>query len=195
VSSFELITPPEKEPISLSEARTFIRYPDRDEDGVILGLMETARKLFESYTQRALVTSTWKLHLPRFPVGGIPIRKLPVKEIESVTYFDDNDASQTWAESNYQTDLLGIPPTLWPGYGISYPSTRSGKLNAVSIQFVAGDEVEDVDRRDKSAILILTKHLFDNRDLVGNVQLHETPFAFRALVDSRKWTVYPAGVV
>lgn len=190
MSAFELVTPPAQEPVTLSELKEFLRYYDSDEDGLILDLGKTARLLFESHTDRQLVTATWKLHLDRFPAGDIQIRKVPVASVSSLTYYDTNGTSQTWDSDEYETDLVSFPAILRTAYGYSYPSTRSGKLNAVTIQFVAGQSVANVDRRAKSAILILTKHLFDNRDLVTPQSLTETPMAFQALVNSMKWTAY-----
>lgn len=187
---FELVTAPTQEPVSLQEVKDFLRYYDSDEDGLILDLARSARLLVESHTQRQLVTATWKLHLDRFPAGDIQIRKIPVTSVSSITYYDTNGTSQTWDSDEYETDMLTYPALVRAGYGYYFPSTRSGKLNAVTIQFVAGSSVSAVDRRAKTAILLLTKHLFDNRDLVTPETLTETPMAFQALVNSLKWTAY-----
>lgn len=187
---FELVTAPAQEPVSLSEAKTHLRYDDSDEDSLILRLIENGRRLIESYTSRQLVTATWKMHMDCFPRGDIQIRKCPVASVSSITYSDTNGSSQTWSSSNYQTDLVSYPARIRPEYNVVYPSTRLGKFNAVTVQFVAGEAVSAVPKQAKQAILIYVGHLFEHRELVGNAAFYELPFAFQALVDSLKWTDY-----
>lgn len=183
---FELVTAPTQEPVSLSEVKDFLRYYDSDEDGLILSRMEAARLMIESRTQRQLVTATWKLHLPYFPMRDIEIRKVPVASITSISYYDINGVSQTWDSAEYESDLISFPAVIRTGYGYSFPSTRSDKLNAVSIQFVAGSTVANVDRRAKHAILFWVRWLFDNNEQDKRVA--------EDFIDSLKWTAY-AGVV
>lgn len=190
---FELVTGPTLEPVTLAEAKNHLRYVDNDEDPLINALITSARLTVESQTARQLVTATWKLHLDFFPAGDIEIRKPPVASISSITYFDTQGDQQTWDASKYETDLVSEPARIRPAHNETYPSTRWHKLNAVTIEFVAGKAVDDVDQRAKQAILLLVAHAFENREAVSGRVMHDVPFAAACLIDSLRWTHY-AGI-
>lgn len=190
---FELVTAPASEPVTRAEAKTHLRESSTDEDDLIDGLIVAARKLVEAQTSRQLVTATWRLHLDCFPAGDIQIRKSPIASISSITYYDTNGDSQTWASSNYETDLVSEPARIRPAYNVSYPSTRSGKPNAVTVQFVAGVAQGSVDQRAKQAILLLLSHWYENREAVVMGSFSELPMAAQSLINSLRWTAY-AGV-
>lgn len=51
---------PECEPISLIEAKTYLRIDHREEDEMICHLIRTARQAVESYTGRSLIRQAWR---------------------------------------------------------------------------------------------------------------------------------------
>lgn len=187
---FELDTAPTGEPVTLVEAKAHLRESSSDEDALITNLIKAARKRIEDETARQFVTATWKMHLDGFPSGDIQIRKCPVVSVSSITYYDTNGDQQTWASSNYETDLVNEPARIRPAYNVVYPSTRSHKLNAVTVTFVAGQSVASVDQRAKQAILVLLSHWWWNREAVSELGMHEVPMAAHYLIDSLKWTDY-----
>ena len=65
-----LIAPPMVEPVSLAEAKAWLRVDVNDEDAAILSLISAARALVESATRRALVTQSWRLALDAWPFVG-----------------------------------------------------------------------------------------------------------------------------
>lgn len=75
-----LLTAPASEPLTLEEAKTYLRESGTDQDAVITRLIRTAREMLEQQTGRALITQRWKvygsgalcrLYLPRWPVQAV----------------------------------------------------------------------------------------------------------------------------
>lgn len=187
---FELVTSAASEPVTLAEAKSHLRVEHSDDDVLIASLVSTARELVESHTARQLVTADWKLHLDRFPHGDIEIRKCPVASVTSVTYYDENNTQQTWSTSLYQVDTVNEPARIRCEYNVTYPSTRSGKLNAVTVNFTAGQAVASVSDKAKHAILLLVSHWYENTEAAGPRNLYQAPLAVHSLVNAMKWTDY-----
>ena len=58
-----LLTPPAVEPLTLAEAKSYLRVDTVDEDDTIAALIAAARLLVEAYARRALITQSWRLSL------------------------------------------------------------------------------------------------------------------------------------
>lgn len=62
-----LLEPPASEPISLTEAKNFLRVEHDADDALIGALIAAARGQVESATRRVLITQTWRIALDRWP--------------------------------------------------------------------------------------------------------------------------------
>ena len=69
----QIVTAPVEEPISLADARLFLRVDDdfTKEDTLISSTISAARQDAETITRRALVTQSWKMVADRFPNPGL----------------------------------------------------------------------------------------------------------------------------
>src|SRR3954463_8761749 len=56
-----LLTPPAVEPVTLADAKAYLRVDNDDDDAVISALIAGARSHIEAQTRRALITQTWRL--------------------------------------------------------------------------------------------------------------------------------------
>ncbi|SIO60154.1 phage conserved hypothetical protein, phiE125 gp8 family [Singulisphaera sp. GP187] len=65
-----LVTPPAEEPVSLVEAKLYLRIDIDEEDALVSSLVTAARVYCENYLRQALVTQTWRLDLDSFPSAG-----------------------------------------------------------------------------------------------------------------------------
>lgn len=175
----------ETEPVSLDEAKVHLRVDDNASDLLILGLVSAAREWAEVVTRRALVETTYRLDLPRWPACGVlTLPRPPLKTLTHVKYYDAANALQTWASDQYQVSAPIGPwaprATIQPGDGIVLPTT-SARVDAVQVTFVAG--YASCPRAIKAAILLLIAHLFENREPIniGNITT-ELPFSVKALL-------------
>lgn len=95
----EEFTQPSEEPLTLAEAKLYLRVDAADEDTLIASMITAARRAAEQYLRRTLVSRQWKLaydtdippelRLPMGPVTGI-VRVTKVAEDAST---EDVDAS------------------------------------------------------------------------------------------------------
>lgn len=92
MSELTVITPPAGEALSLDAAKDFLRLGTDAEDGLVAGLIASARAQIEAASGLALVSRTLKRTWRRWPwaivMGGARLRPGPVGALVSVTRFD-----------------------------------------------------------------------------------------------------------
>ena len=78
-----LKTPPSVEPVSLEEAKNYLKVETADDDTLISSLIKSARELIERYLRKALITQTWEMVLDD---GGsmVVIPRPPLQSVTSI---------------------------------------------------------------------------------------------------------------
>ena len=160
--ALKLVTPPETEPVSLTEAKDHLRVTADNQDSYIAGLVAAARQYGEIRTNRAFAPQTWRVSLGAFPEDGIiELPVTPFGAIVSVKYIDLDGVLQTLARTTYQVDDQDEPARLLPAYLLYWPATRD-EPNAVRVEVTAGyGDAEDIPDGIKAAIKLRTQHLYD----------------------------------
>ncbi len=185
--TFKLQTAAASEPVTTEELKAQLRITHSSQDTMLASLIKAARQRAEFYTRRALITSVWDLFLDSFPDSGdcIWIRKCPVSVVTSVKYYDTSNTLQTWASTNWVSDVNDEPASIYEAYGKTYPMALAIK-NAVQIRFSAGyANAAAVPEDLKRAVLMIAAHLFENpADIVSGTQINEVP-------QSSKWLMEP----
>lgn len=181
------------EPLTLNEAKLHLRVETSvtEEDTLINALITGAREWCENYCRRSFVRRTLELRLDCFP----EVIKLPFGPVASVThvkYTDGNGTVQTWSSGGYQTDLYGTPPRILPVFGGTWPTIRTGTVNAVLVEYEAGyapgsgsptDYTENIPEAVRAAMKLIIGHLYENREqTVAGTTITELPFAVKALL-------------
>ena len=64
-----LLTPPGAEPVSLGQAKAWLRVSHADEDELISDLIRASRERVESFTGRALITRQYRESLDDWPAA------------------------------------------------------------------------------------------------------------------------------
>lgn len=103
-STLKLVTAPASEPITLAQAKTFLRVEHSGDDEPITRAITAARLAAEQYCKTAFLPQTWdyikanphptRLHLP---FG-------PAQSITSVTLTTEAGASSTMNAANYRSE-------------------------------------------------------------------------------------------
>ena len=77
-----LLDGPAVEPVSLAEAKAYLRVEHDDDDDTIAALIAGARVHVEAQTRRALITQTWRLSRDAWPSNGrIAVLPAPLREL------------------------------------------------------------------------------------------------------------------
>ncbi|HWA70368.1 MAG TPA: phage head-tail connector protein [Rhizomicrobium sp.] len=169
--SLQLNTPPAAEPVTLDQAKAWLRVESgADEDALIAALIPAARARAEWHTGRAFVTQAWTLWLDRSD-GVIEVPLPPLQSVASVTLYAPDGTPTVLDSGAYlvagQRVILAQPPLLLR------------QANGIAVAFTAGyGGAEDVPAPIASAILQIVASLYDHR---GN-DVTPTPDAALALL-------------
>jgi uncharacterized phiE125 gp8 family phage protein len=119
-----LIQAPEQDDVlSLSDAKLHLRVDFDDDDELIESYIATAIQNIDGrdgWLGRALGEQTWELRLAGFNGSEIAIPLPPLIEVESVKYYDANDALQTFSNGDYEVVGVG-------GFGKARVVLKAGK--------------------------------------------------------------------
>jgi uncharacterized phiE125 gp8 family phage protein len=131
-------------------------------DPWITMMIRSATKTAESITRKVMLTASLTHVLDCWP-AVIYLPKSPVQSVTSITYVDENGATQTLASDQYRTDLVSEPARITPAYDVTWPTIRN-VTNAVTVTYVAGyGAAADIPAGIKNWMLVRIKHYWDNR--------------------------------
>ena len=186
------------EPLTKDEAKFNLHVAHDADDARIRALITAAREYVEVWTGRALIPQSIVFKLDRFPgwQDGYVIRlpRSPATAITSITYYDENDVSQTHSAALYQSDLSSEPARIIPiATEVIWPTTYE-RLAAVTVTYAAGYATPAaVPERIKQAMYLLVNHWYLNREPVaaGTIST-DIEFTLQALLGA-SWTGSIAG--
>ncbi len=181
--NYRLVTGPSTEPLTYAEAKAYLRLNDDSEQSLVTSLISAARGIVEGQTWRPLISQVWATQLDFSEVNTsvIRINKAPVISIDTVTYYDSNNALQTLSASNWESDIYGSPARV----RLKTPPIVYERMNALQVNFTAGyANAAAVPNDIKSALYMIIGHLYENRqDVVTGTQVNEIPMASRYLLE------------
>lgn len=193
---------PSVEPVTVAELKEELRLLTSAHDDLLTRLLTAAREQVESFTRRALITSTWEATWGRWPSSwphacrdasqfAGRVLTLPRATLQSVTwvkYLDEDGTLTEFAASNYSVDIDTIPGRIVLKPSASWP-TLGDYPNAIRIRFVAGygDAAANVPQSLRLAIRFLVAHWFTNPTPVniGNITT-ELPMHIKPLMYSER---------
>jgi uncharacterized phiE125 gp8 family phage protein len=161
-----LLSGPASEPVTLDEARAYLRLDATDDDALVTTLIAAARLHIESVTGRALLSQTWRVVRDDWPVSAaIRLPVSPLRSVAAVTGYDAEGTAHNLDPDAIQLDVAGGQLFLPAGYG-------DGMLlrdrQGIEIDYVAGygDDAADVPEVLCQALLQPVAYWFENRDSV-----------------------------
>ena len=163
--SMILAVPPAAEPITLAEAKAYLKIDAQDEDLLVQSLVTAARVHLEALTGRAFVTQTWRIIRDIWPANGI--LALPIAPIASISAVRVTTASGVVSVplTGLRLDGRGAPARL--SWAAAPPSPTVG-MAGIEIECVAGyGAPADVPAPLAQAIRLLAAHWFENRGVIS----------------------------
>jgi uncharacterized phiE125 gp8 family phage protein len=178
-----LLTAPAVEPVSLDEARSFLRVEHNDDDEVIAALAAGARIHVEAATRRALITQAWRLSADGWPEDGrLAVRPGPLQSLTAARVYDLENMAHDVDVQAFVPDLGGSALVFAP-WAVPAPG-RSALGIELDVAVGYGDAAIDVPEPLRQAIRLLVAHWYDNRGLIvaGTTQAAVLPQAVAALL-------------
>jgi len=154
------------EPVTVAEVKLYARVAHSVEDSIITKWIAAARKEAEDYQHRSYIEQTYRMTYDSFPGSCIEFPRPPLISVDSVKYYDTEDAENAFSSDNYFVDLNSEIGRLALNYGISWPTATLRPINAVIIDFTTGygDEAADVPDDVKNAIYLYCTYMYENRE-------------------------------
>jgi len=163
-----LLSGPAAEPVSLDDAKAYLRLDSDDEDALVTTLVTAARLHVEGATGRALLTQSWRLVLDDWPsVGLLRLPVGPLQSLTAITAYDINGDPVTLSTDGVLWDAQAAPSLLYLPAGFG-DGVVLRPFQGVEIDYVAGygTDPADVPATLRQALLLLVAYWFENRDAV-----------------------------
>lgn len=163
--SAHLITPPAAEPLSLADAKAFLRVEHGDDDALVAALIAAARGHVEAFARCALIAQTWRLTLDRWPDSGrIRPRIGPLRALAAARLRDMADVAADIETGGFVVDRatgeIAAPPWALP------PPRRATAGIELDIDVGFG-AAADVPPMLAQALRMLVAHWYENRGLIA----------------------------
>ncbi len=178
-----LLTAPAVEPVSLAEAKAYLRVETGDDDDVIAALTAGARIHVEAQTRRALITQSWRISADNWPEDGrLPIRPAPLQALSAVRVYDFGGTPHAVDTQAFVLDL-GACALAFAPWALPMPGRIAAGIE-LDVVVGYGDAAIDVPEPLRQAIRLLVAHWYENRGLVasGSTQTAALPATVAALV-------------
>ena len=175
---YRLITPPTTEPISLPEAKAWLKVDHGDEDDLIQLLIQTARERCEALAGLSLCLQQWAVYLQAWPMHSLeewwdgmqegaftnePLRAIalhhgPVRQIDAFNLYDASDNVTLYSPTYYALDRIRNRLALQS----EAPLPQGTRLiNPIEIVYTTGYEF--IPGSIKAGLLKLIAHLYEHR--------------------------------
>lgn len=100
--SLERVSAPASEPISLAEAKLFLRVDSSDDDVLISTIVESVRHYAEKIIGRSIASQGWRIRYRDYIPTELVLPMAPVTAISSVTLTDSDGNTTSLAASGYR---------------------------------------------------------------------------------------------
>ena len=182
-----LITAPNDEPVLLNEMREVLgitRDDDTARDRILQSRLYAAIEYCQDYCNVCFVEQTRRLYSPSFYNRFIV--KPNLQSVTSITYIDNNDNLQTVLPSTYIVDTVRSQVVLKNGE--SWPADVADHPNAVSIEYVAGEnDTDNIPSAIKEAIKFIVIQWENYQDSLSSpdtsTTINTVPYAVKQLLD------------
>jgi uncharacterized phiE125 gp8 family phage protein len=169
--SLTIVSPPASEPISLAEAKLFLRVDHNAEDDLINALIGAAREAVEAGIGRALITRRVRESLDiwrRDAVHGAVLGLGPVTSVVAVRLLANNGAQSVIDPERYRVEGNRDRPRLV--FPSGFPATLRS-AGGIEIEYDCGyaDEPSDLPVALRVATMQIVASLYELREGVGGV--------------------------
>jgi uncharacterized phiE125 gp8 family phage protein len=163
-----LLTPPAAEPVTLAEAKAYLRVEHDHDDDVIAALIAGARVHVEAQCRRALITQGWRLIRDAWPADGrIAVLPAPLQALTAARVRRIDGTTQAIDADLFAVDAASAPGVLSFAAGALPMPGRAVAGIELDIEAGYGEAAADVPQPLRQAIRVLVSHWYENRGLIA----------------------------
>jgi uncharacterized phiE125 gp8 family phage protein len=161
-----LLQGPTVEPLTVAEAKAFLRVTHDADDAVVGALIAAARAQIEALTRRALLTQRWRLVLDHWPADRrIAWRIGPLRTLLAARVFDSAGVAHPVDPANFVLDASSdrlIAPLAPPLPGRCHAGIE------LDVELGFGSDPAAVPEPLRHAVRTLAAHWYDHRGLIAS---------------------------
>lgn len=158
-----LLSGPAAEPVTLSDAKHFLRVEHDDDDDLIAALIAGSRIHIEAQTRRAMITQTWRLTRDAWPESGrLAVLPVPLVTLVAARIYKADGSTVAVDVTAFAIDKAAAPARLAFTRGALAAPERP--VGGIELDITAGyGDAEDVPEPLRQAVRLLVAHLYENR--------------------------------
>ena len=163
-----LLLAPATEPLTLADAKAFLRVEHADDDTLIGALITAARTHIEARTQRALITQQWRIVRDGWPPDGrLSVAVAPLRAVLAARVYDEAGVAHTIDVGAFVVDASAAPGVIgFVPWAVPAPGRAVAGIE-IDVEAGYGDAPEDVPEPLRQAMRLLLAHWYENRASSG----------------------------
>jgi uncharacterized phiE125 gp8 family phage protein len=178
-----LLSGPAAEPITLAQAKQYLRVEHDDDDDIIPALIRGARLHVETQTRRALITQSWRLVRDVWPDSGfVAVLPVPLIALDAARIHRADGTTLAIGTGSFVVDRVTAPARLAFTRGALPVPERYVSGIEIDVTCGYGDEPDDVPEPLRQAIRMLLAHWYENRGIIGESHFVALPQTAAALI-------------
>ncbi|MCJ8143863.1 head-tail connector protein [Ancylobacter sp. A5.8] len=163
-----LLAGPAAEPLTLAQAKTFLRVDHDAEDALIGALITSARATVEALTRRVLIDQSWRIVRDAWPASGLitaPVN--PLREVSAAHVIDAAGEEIAVPPEAFLCDAARLPGLIRVDRQMVPAPGRP--LAGIAIDIVAGHGAgaDHVPSALVEAVRVVLAHFYEHRDVTG----------------------------
>lgn len=174
-----LIEGPRCEPVTIEEARAWLRFDTADEDATIGLLIRSARQALEQAMRGHMISQRWRFVRDAWPNSRVLTLPLaPLQSVDTIRVYDGAGQPHLMTRDQFRLSRCAVVPRL--KFDVDPPAPGLGASGIeIDVTTGYGDTPEDVPGPLRQALRILLARWFDNR---GDLAMGPLPGDVLALV-------------
>ncbi|MDQ0347197.1 head-tail connector protein [Ancylobacter vacuolatus] len=163
-----LLAGPTVEPLTLAEAKTYLRVDHEAEDGLISSLITAARATVEALTRRVLIDQSWRIVRDAWPASGlIAVPVNPLKALTAARVIGADGGETALPLDTFSTDTARLPGLIKVARGAVPAPGRALAGIALDITAGHGPGANHVPSPLIEAVRVVLAHFYEHRDVAG----------------------------
>lgn len=163
-----LLAGPTVEPLTLAEAKTYLRVDHGAEDALIASLITAARATVEALTRRVLIEQSWRLVRDAWPASGlIPVPANPLMALTAARLVAADGTETALPLDAFTLDTARLPGLIRLARGAVPNPMRPLAGIALDITAGHGPNADHVPSPLVEAVRVVLAHFYEHRDVAG----------------------------